>query len=176
MKEKRKNPVAKSILSFLSEIGEMIPQPFETPYAYIRRAGHVSPKRYYDTASRLRRRGAVEFVRRKDRRFLKLTRKGQLELLLTKAKIQKFERWDGKWRLIMFDIPQSARNSRDQLRYLIKGCGFRKLQASVFISPHPLNRSAIDFLKSSKLINYIRILRVEQIDDDSELKKLFKLV
>jgi len=175
MKSKPKNPIIEEILSILAGIGEMIPEPFETPYAYIRRTGHLSRKRYYDAAYRLKKRGLVEISNKKNERFIKLTAEGQLAFLLSKAKIKEPQTWDGKWRIVMFDIPESAHEKRDQIRYLLKKMGFKKLQASVFVSPHPLNYSAVDFLKRSKLIGYIRILRVEQIDDDSELKKIFKV-
>ena len=175
MNAKQKSPLVKSILSFLSEIGEMIPEPFETPYAYIRRAGHIEHKRYYDTVHKLRQRGALKVVKKNNQRFLLLTRKGQLELLLSKARIKKPVKWDGKWRLVIFDIPEDARGKRDQLRYLLKQNGFDKLQASVFISPYPLNRDSLAYLQSSKLINYIRMLRVDEMDNDNGLRKRFKL-
>ena len=85
------------------------------------------------------------------------------------------KRWDGKWRLVIFDIPESSREKRDHLRYLLKQNKFCKLQASVFISPYPLNREALEYLQFSKLFDYIRILRVDEMDNDSDLRKKFKL-
>ena len=175
MKSKPKHPLTEAILSFLSDIGEMVPEPFESPYAWVRRAGQISPKRYYDTVYKLRRRGVVEISRKNDRRFIKLTRKGELEILLEKSKVKKTQKWDGKWRLVIFDIPESSREKRDHLRYLLKQNKFCKLQASVFISPYPLNREALEYLQFSKLFDYIRILRVDEMDNDSDLRKKFKL-
>lgn len=154
----------------------MLPRPFETPYAYIRRAGGVSYKQYYRTARDLKRRGAVEITVGKGQKFIKLTKKGELEALLNHARLERSQRWDGKWRLIIFDIPEQARSKRDQLRWLLKKDRFMKLQASVFISPFSLNRAAIEFLKKTKLINYIRLLRVDEVDDDQDLRKHFKLI
>ena len=110
------------------------------------------------------------------KRFIKLTQNGQIEALLAKAKlVQKPKIWDGKWRLIVFDIPESSREKRDLLRMLLKKNNFYKLQASVFISPYPLNREAIQYLRETKLNEFIRILKVEEIDDDRDLKRHFGL-
>jgi len=175
MKSKTKNSITSAILSALSEIGEMLPVPFETPYGWIKRAGNPYHKRYYDAVYELRKRGSLGIFKKNNQRFLKITKKGELEILLLKARIKKPEKWDGKWRLIIFDIPEGARDKRDQLRYLLKQNGFRKLQASVFINPYPLNREAIAYLKKTGLIVYIRMLRVDEIDDDGSLRKFYHL-
>ena len=75
----------------------------------------------------------------------------------------------------MFDIPKGTRGQRDKLRRLLKKADFFKLQASVYITPHPLNRDAVSYLKSTGLIGYIRMGRLEELDDDQDLKKHFKL-
>ncbi len=45
--------------------------------------------------------------------------------------------WDGKWRLVMYDIPQSNNSARDQIRRLIKQLGFVQIQQSVWAHPLP---------------------------------------
>jgi len=57
----------------------------------------------------------------------------------------------------------------------LKREGFVKFQNSVFISPNKLNRDAIEYLKETKLIGFIRILRIDEIDDDRELRKVFNI-
>ena len=147
--------------------------PFESPYGWIKRVDRLPYKNYRDTVSRLRKRGVVKVTKSGGRKFLELTKSGVLEVLLQKAGTNKASKWDGKWRLIIFDIPEAAKQGRDQLRFLLKRNNFRKLQASVFISPYSLNPDCIAYLKEKKLMNYIRILRVDKIDDETELKKQF---
>ncbi len=121
------------------------------------------------------RRGYIKLEDKNAKRFLKITRKGEMEALFAKALLPRQDKWDGKWRLVMFDIPEQAREKRDKLRWLLKKNNFFPLQASVFISPYALNREAILFLKRAGLISYIRILKVEEMDDDRDLKKHFGL-
>jgi CRISPR-associated endonuclease Cas2 len=130
---------------------------------------------YYNCLYHLRRRGLVEVESKNGKKFIKLTQKGQLEALLAKAKMPQRRKWDGKWRIIIFDIPEKAKIQRNQFRRLLKTNNFMKLQGSVYISPLALNKEAIGYLKQTKLIDFIRIIKVEEIDDDSDLKKKFKL-
>ena len=76
----------------------------------------------------------------------------------------------------MFDIPEGSKEKRAILRSLLKRNDFCKLQASVYISPFSLNREAISYLNSSGLRDYIRILKVEEMDYDKDLLKRFGLV
>jgi CRISPR-associated endonuclease Cas2 len=123
----------------------------------------------------LKRKGWVEIVENGSERFIKLTKNGELEALMSKARMPRHGRWDGKWRVIIYDIPEEASNKRDMFRRLLKINGYIQLQASVFVSPHSLNREAIAYLKETGLINYIRIMKVEEMDNDGDLRKKFKL-
>ena len=49
------------------------------------------------------------------------------------------------------------------------------MQASVYVSPYALNREAVEYLKETGLIEYIRIGRLEELDDDADLRKKFKI-
>jgi len=44
--------------------------------------------------------------------------------------------WDGKWRVLMFDINERRRRVRDQLRRLLGGMGFLRIQDSVWVYPY----------------------------------------
>ncbi len=47
-------------------------------------------------------------------------------------------RWDGKWRMVLFDVPQSKASDRARLRRSLADRGFGYLQNSVWITPDPL--------------------------------------
>lgn len=46
--------------------------------------------------------------------------------------------WDGRWRIVIFDVPEETRLARDHIRRLLKELGFRQLQRSVWIHPFPV--------------------------------------
>ncbi len=164
-----------SILNNLWVAAQFLPRPFETKYAWARRLKFIDPDKAYRALSHLEKRGMVKVERKGKNQFITLTSKGELAVLLSKAAVVKGKKWDGKWRLIIFDIPEDAKHKRREFRILLKDNGFIKLQASVYISPYSLNREAIGYLQKSGLMAYIRILKVEEMDNDKEFRKKFKL-
>ena len=54
--------------------------------------------------------------------------------------IQWARRWDGCWRLVLFDLPEAKASARKQLRRFLQGSGFGYLQNSVWVSPDPLGQ------------------------------------
>jgi len=152
---------------------------FSNPYwlTYSRLSSENNLKKdYYRTAvGRLSRQGLLKVVDKNGQRFLQLTQKGQLKALMQNISLQDTPKWDGKWRMIIFDIPEDAKPKREELRKLLLQNDFYKLQASVFINPKPLNREAILYLRKSGLIDYIRMLRVDEVDYDADLRKRFGL-
>ncbi len=46
-------------------------------------------------------------------------------------------KWDGKWRMVMFDVSEKHRERREQLRSMLQSFGFQQLQKSVWVYPYP---------------------------------------
>lgn len=57
----------------------------------------------------------------------------------------KTKRRDGKWRLVIFDIPEDKKNARDVFRRKLLQLDFIRLQDSVFASAYPC-KAEVDFL------------------------------
>ena len=106
-----------------------------------------------------------------------LTDKGRLKALtyhFEKMRIEGGE-WDGKWRLVVFDIPEKIRGGRRALREKIREMGFHELQKSVWIFPYEC-KNEIDFIvEFFGLRKYVRFCVLESIDNKLHLKKLFNL-
>ncbi|MDP3740824.1 MAG: CRISPR-associated endonuclease Cas2, partial [bacterium] len=173
----------KAILDILIDLGENLLD-FKSPYQHIRRIRSDQRRkdrppwwRYNQAMKYLEHRSYIKVKTEGDRIFIKLTKKGKLNALLDRIdKLEKTHRKsDGKWRIIVWDIPESSSKQRDQLRRFVKKLGFYKLQFSVFIRPYPIAPEAVTYLKESGLIRFIRFLRVDKIDDDKFLKKHFKM-
>jgi len=163
------------ILENLFNPRALLPRPYETLYTWARRNHQFPRAQFHQSIRRMRQRGLITIVEKNNQKFIKLTSDGQLKALLDKARFPAEKRWDGKWRLFMFDIPEDSKEKRSLLRFLLKQNGYCKLQASVYISPYPLNREAILYLNNSGLRSYIRILKVEELDYDKDLLKRFNL-
>jgi CRISPR-associated endonuclease Cas2 len=164
---------------FLTAVGEASGF-FQWPLEYsdgwrrkqLSRAGR---RKYYNVVASAKRKGLLTSISKKGRQFLELTAKGELYNLMSKMSVARQNNWDGKWRMFIFDIPEDARDKRNHLRWLLKKNNFVKLQQSVFVSPYPLNREALSYLSLTGLRSFIRIIKIEEIDDDSDLRKKFDL-
>jgi phenylacetic acid degradation operon negative regulatory protein len=49
-------------------------------------------------------------------------------------------RWDGNWRVLMFDLPADRSTERTNLLRLLRERGYGCLQGSAWISPHPFEK------------------------------------
>jgi len=72
-------------------------------------------------------------------RALRLTEAGRVHALGGRDPETRWRRpWDGRWRLVLFDLPNSKSSLRNRLRSHLRQRGFGWLQNSVWISPDPL--------------------------------------
>lgn len=70
----------------------------------------------------------------------RLTPKGRLQALAGRdPRLQWNRKWDGKWRLAIFDVPVSQNSRRKSLRRVLHRLNFGCLQDSVWVSPDRLN-------------------------------------
>jgi CRISPR-associated endonuclease Cas2 len=171
---KKKLTFTSQLLIYLCAVEDVL-TPLMNPYELRKRVMFGNVNSYKSTLYKLYKRGWIKMVDKDAQKFIKLTKAGELEALLAKAKLPHEGKWDGKWRMIVFDIPEDCKEKRDFLRQILKRNNFFKLQASVYINPHPLNREAVKYLQDTGLIHYIRIIKIEEMDNDKDLKKHFNL-
>lgn len=55
------------------------------------------------------------------------------------------KKWNGTWHMLMFDLPESCRKERKRLLRWLKKHRFGCLQGSLWITPHPVPKDAIDY-------------------------------
>jgi len=127
--------------------------------------------------TRLAQQGYVSFEERNGKRFARITDIGKQTLLrngVTFSKKIRF-RWDKRWRVIIFDIPEKRRRVRDALRETMKSFGFFRLQDSVWVYPYDCE-DIIGLLKVDlHLGGSVIYLVVEKMENDKHLKKTFGL-
>jgi hypothetical protein len=145
-------------------------------------AGHRSENSFYTALARLKRRRQI--VRKADHTY-ELTAAGEyaaLKAYVRKETVQmersdknKARSWDGKWRLIVFDVPESKRAIRDYFRSLLKRLGFAEFQRSMWLSPHKTPTFLMKILEDPVYRKYARHMTVSDIDYDDDLRRKFKL-
>ena len=83
-------------------------------------------------------------------RICRLTNEGRLHVLGGRDPEARWSRgWDGRWRLVCFDIPTTENKHRLRLRRYLRERGFGYLQNSVWITPDRLHEE-LELLRSIK--------------------------
>lgn len=108
---------------------------------------------------------------------LSVTEKGQKRLSsneFAKLKIRQPMKWDKKWRIIFFDIPEQHKSGRDALTHKLKQIGFIQLQRSIWIHPHPCREVITKITSHYKIANYVSCIKTDHIDNQEKLIIKFK--
>ena len=110
--------------------------------------------------------------------LLRLTAKGERSLRaieLRDFKIRKPRRWDKKWRVLVFDIPEKRKSLRDKIRSTLLMIGFVRLQDSVWVYPYDCEE-LITLLKAGFHVgDDVLYMIVDTIESDSSLREHFEL-
>jgi DNA-binding transcriptional regulator PaaX len=113
------------------------------------------------------------------KKFFELTDKGEALLdryEMKSVKIKQPRSWDGKYRMVIFDIKEGKRSTRDELRRWLEELGFLKLQNSVWVFPYEC-REVVVLLKSRLGVGAeVLYLIIENIENDEWLKEAFGLL
>ncbi len=127
----------------------------------------------------IKRQKLIEYICDKDgKTVVRITKKGKEKLRafsIDLIKIKKPKKWDGKWRLVMFDIPMRFTKGREALRYHLKELNFFQFQKSAWIYPYPCEDEIIFIADFFGVGKYVEILTAESILREDKLKKYFHL-
>lgn len=110
---------------------------------------------------RLREGGLIELVS-DEKLAYRITDKGREKSVLTSLKFSEKE-WDGKWRLVIFDIPEKRRAARDLLRSKLKQWGFIHSQQSVWGTKKNCTKALRDFIKSVGIEDWVMVVESDNI-------------
>jgi DNA-binding transcriptional regulator PaaX len=107
---------------------------------------------------------------------MQLTTKAKKRLIeadLYNIKVPRPPKWDKKWRLVFYDIPEKQKSARDALARKLHHLGFFQMQRSIWVHPYPC-REAIETVCSSYNIDkYVTYVETSYIANQSALKKHF---
>ncbi|MBI2009149.1 CRISPR-associated endonuclease Cas2 [Candidatus Saccharibacteria bacterium] len=110
--------------------------------------------------------GLVKKSGRYQNAVYELTDKGleRLEQLSMQKLRARVDSWDRKWRLVLFDIPESARLARDQIRRLLKELGFQQLQLSVWVHPLPCLEYFKEIQRAYGIADHLFIVQSSEVN------------
>ena len=130
-------------------------------------------------ARRLVQQGLAAWVKKEGSVYLRLTPLGRKKLEFERVKMQlqtKRPRWDKRWRMVAFDLPERRRNTRTRLRRVMAEVGFMRLQDSVWIYPYDCEEFVALLKAELKVGKDALYAIVEKIENDRPLLEYFRLV
>src|SRR3989344_8931309 len=117
--------------------------------------------------------GYIE-VDAKTKKNARLSEKGRRQFEMLKVP-KKPRWWDGKWRMLTFDIKERRRATRDKIRDTLRTFGFFRLQNSVWVYPYNCEEY-ISMLKVDQKIGKDALYVIaDQLENNQDLKKYFDL-
>ena len=102
--------------------------------------------------------------------------KGNSALMLTKKGFNKAvraqfnlendsieRRKDGKWIMLIFDVPEKYKKSRELLRGILYKLKYKMFQKSVWISPYNVSERTEELLQEYSLDRFVKLFLIEEI-------------
>lgn len=127
---------------------------------------------------KLQKKKLVDIYEKGENMVVEITEKGNKKILKYKfdeLKLTRPKKWDGHWRVIIFDIPEKYRRARNALSGKLKEMEFYPLQKSVFVCPFECE-DEMDFITEFfNVRRFVRFLLVKEIKQDDFLRRFYNL-
>ena len=109
---------------------------------------------------------------------LTLKEKGNIKALkynIDELSIPRPKKWDGKWHVVIFDVPEKYKLVRHVLKNKLDELSFKQIQKSVYIHPFPCE-DIIEMIRSVYGIRpFVKTMTAINIEDESKLRKYYHL-
>lgn len=120
----------------------------------------------------------VEVIEENGMQIVKISEKGNKKLL--KYDLETLElknkKWDGKWRIIIYDIFSQKREERELFRKTLKRLKFLQLQRSVYLIPFKCY-DEIEYLRQvCRVDTEVLILTVSGLENEKVYREYFGLL
>ena len=107
--------------------------------------------------------------------IIKITHRGKQKLLRYKVDEMALDElnWDGKWRLVIYDVQTGKRANSEMFRTMLNKLRFLKLQKSVYLTPFKCE-DEIEYLRLLfEIGNEVQILKVGSLENEAAYRRYF---
>lgn len=128
------------------------------------------------TLTRLERQKLVTIRNDEKYQIVEITDAGKRRILkyaLDELVIDKPKFWDGKWRMVSYDIPSNLKRLRQIFREYLSTWNFYPLHESVFLHAYPCIKQVVFLREYLGIGEYVRIFLVSQIENDTPFREFF---
>ena len=179
--EVRRTKINKAIIAAVAVAGGLaVAAVAPNIFSVIGKIKYFKQRKYQlkSSLSRLIHKGYLVIESEGGRKFIKLTPKGKrFAALMGEGSLvpKKPKRWDGKWRMLVFDIPETRRKVRTQIRLTLLNLGFYRLQDSVWVYPYDCEDFITVAKADMKIGKDLLYVIADKVENDLSLRTHFKL-
>jgi len=127
----------------------------------------------------LKRKGLINIEYHGPQMYISLTEKGKSKagkFKIDELEIKKPEKWDKKWRILIFDISDKHRSKREALRGKLKQLNLYQLQKSVWVCPYEFGE-VVKILREffGLTDDEMKVITASEIENDASARDFFNL-
>jgi len=177
----RADSITWGIINFLAKAGPATLQHIEDTFItnYHRRGlANYSHRSIYNASQQLKAKGYVKISTKGKIVVFELTEAVKKQLLVFEKLSLKYRspgKWDERWRLVSFDIPETQRKYRDTLRWKLKRLGLEQFQQSIWLSPYPLEDDFHQIIAEGGLQDRVFIIDTDRLPNETKWRRHFRL-
>ena len=166
------------LLSFVDALASVIDSNpiYRKPCRKYLEQRNIDEGKFWERIKYLKRRGYVEsFVEGKEK-YIEITPRGIEQVKKVQFKSMRIKRndiWDGKWRLVIFDIADKHKNSRDSFRKKLIKMEFIPIQESVYAYPFECSKELKLIIEHYDIGNDALIMVADIIQGEEDLIDFF---
>lgn len=125
--------------------------------------------------SRMHKQGWVISSKEGNKSYYYLSKRGIERMEEAAGRIFKLKpnKWDGKWRMLIYSIPEEKRQIRDELRRELVWSGFGSIANSVWISPNDLTKQVYNLIEKYEITPYVHYF-ITNYDGPHEYEKIIR--
>lgn len=117
-----------------------------------------------------------EVIQKQGENSYSLTEQGFIELALQFPYFRFLrDKWDGKWRILSYEIPEKKRELRDKLRRHVSGWGLGPWHRSFWVTPHPIIDDLRRLVSGREEEKYVQAFESDHVfgDQDGLIEKVW---
>lgn len=113
---------------------------------------------------KLKQNGCLKMLKIKNNKAIMITSKGLGKLFKNQLKTTiRTKRKDGKWQMILFDIPENRRKQRNYFRKSLQYLGYQQLQKSIWVCPYNTLEKTKALIKRYNIKPFVELLLINKI-------------
>ena len=115
--------------------------------------------------SRMMKQGLLQSEKKGNKSYYELTERGVSRINEAAKRIYKLDphNWDGKWRIIMYNIPEEKRQLRDEFRKELQWSGFGNLANGCWVSPNNFEKEINLLISKYQIEEYVQLFLSKHI-------------